>query len=361
MNRSFGLPHHTEVSAKDQVQKDGWGFGKQPLPPGTPKAVLPLELGIKDDQTLRFLVFGDCGGVLNPGPQEHVAAAMATVIAEVKPAFALIVGDLIYFNGAPAQWPIQFYEPYATTLSGVPIIAFPGNHDGDPCPLTPGSGIASFMANMCTAKPEIPPGDPQFEYGRHTQTLPYCDWTLAAEAFTLITLWSNVPSGGHLYPSQTDYLTAQLKAARSTVPCIVGLHHPPYSVDSHHGGSLRMGKALDAAFAAARRCPELVLSGHVHNYQRFTRTVQDPVMTGGQKYVGNVTYLVSGNGGYHNLHKLAHDATPGLEVTTDTTFRKGDDKDYGFCVLTASPAGLTGEYVAVDHHSGTVIRHADTF
>ena len=57
-----------------------------------------------------------------------------------------------------------------------------------------------------------------------------------------------------------------------------------------------MGAALDAAFQSSERTPDLVLSGHVHDYQRFTRTMAD-----GRK----VPYVVIGNGGYDNLHKLA--------------------------------------------------------
>ena len=64
---------------------------------------------------------------------------------------------------------------------------------------------------MCTPKPEVPPADPQFEYGRHTQTEPWCDWTLELKAVTIIGLYSNVPSGGHLEQSQIDWLIAEFQ------------------------------------------------------------------------------------------------------------------------------------------------------
>ena len=38
----------------------------------------------------------------------------------------------------------------------------------------------------------------------------------------------------------------------------MAVHHPPYSVDAHHGGSKEIGDALDSAFNAAKRWPEMV-------------------------------------------------------------------------------------------------------
>lgn len=353
MTRQFGLPRPTDVRARDQLQKtESELVGIQPLPsPYAPAAVTPASVGIKDAPVIQFLLFGDCGGVKQPDYQNHVAAAMAGVLPTVAPEFALIVGDLVYFNGDPDQWVPQFYEPYAQALSGVPIIAFPGNHDGDDTDGVTGSGIASFMANMCTATPEIPLGDPQFEYGRHTQTLPSCDWALELQALTIISVWSNVPSGGYLFPEQAAFLTAQLKAAPADVPVMVGAHHPPYSVDAHHGGSASMGASLDGCFQAAGRQPEIVVSGHVHDDQRFTRMLNSQP----------ITYLVSGNGGYHNLHELASDATAPMQVDSETVFEFGDDQNWGFHIITAGHGKIGGEYVSVSRDGETVTRNADTF
>lgn len=66
------------------------------------------------------------------------------------------------------------------------------------------------MANFCTATPQAPPCDPALEFGRHTQTLPWSDWTLELQAATIIGLYSNVPSDGHFETSQTDWMAAQL-------------------------------------------------------------------------------------------------------------------------------------------------------
>jgi acid phosphatase type 7 len=56
------------------------------------------------------------------------------------------------------------------------------------------------------------------------------------------------------------------------------MHHPIYPADGNHGGSAYMGGMLDQAVQASGRQPDLVFSGHVHNYQRFTRaTAADDV------------------------------------------------------------------------------------
>ena len=356
VTRLLGIPPALPgrpILSKTQLQKSYPPAVKEPLPsPYTPALVTPDRLGITDAATVQFVMFGDCGGVSDPNPQNLVANAILSLrqSGAINPAFALLVGDLVYFNGDPAQWAPQFYEPYCHSLGGVPIIAFPGNHDGDASDGIPGSGIASFLANMCTPSPKIPPGDPTFEYARHTQTLPSCDWALELEALTIIAVWTNVPSGGDLYPEQTAFLTAQLKAARPKIPVMVGVHHPPYSVDAHHGGSAKIGQAIDACIAAAGRCPDIVASGHVHDFQHLVRTYQ------GWK----IPYIVSGNGGYHNLHNLASDATAGLQVDPETVFNYGDDTNYGFCIITAGGGKISGEYVSIGK-DGTITRSADTF
>ena len=82
----------------------------------------------------------------------------------------------------------------------------------------------------------------------------------------------------------------------------------------------RIGDLLDAAFTASARTPDLVLNGHVHNYQRFTRTLTGTTLA----------YIVIGNGGYRNLHHLAKGAAAGEHVTPDVVYEFGDAKHWGF-------------------------------
>jgi hypothetical protein len=118
-----------------------------------------------------------------------------------------------------------------------------------------------------------------------------------------------------------------------------------------HGGAQRIGDALDGAFSSSGRVPDLVLSGHVHDYQRFTRA-----MDGGK----TLTYVVIGNSGYHNLHRLANDAQPGEQVVDGVTFEFGDDKGWGYLELTIGANTISGAYNAVTK-TGEVTAKADTF
>ena len=101
----------------------------------------------------------------------------------------------------------------------------------------------------------------------------------------------------------------------------------------------------------------MVMSGHVHDYQRFSRT------SGGRQ----VPYIVSGNGGYHNLHQLARGAAHGQELATGVTFEFGDASRYGFLKLAVSGHTISGEYVGVkpgtmpDGSDAQITAQVDTF
>jgi hypothetical protein len=263
-----------------------------------------------------------------------------------KPACVYTVGDVVYFNGVATEYIPQFYEAYGHLQ--LPIVGIPGNHDGDTTDDPTRRPLDTFMANFCAPTPELPPGEE--EYDRDVETQPYCDWTLALDAVTIVGIYTNVPSGGHLEQSQVDWLTSELTSAPSNLPLIVALHHPPYSIDAMHGGSQRMGEALDGAFTSASRAPDLVLSGHVHDYQRFTRTLDGK----------QLPYVVIGNSGYHNLHRLAQDAQLGMQVADGIVFEFGDDKHWGFLELTIDGMKISGSYTAVTK-DGEVTAGVDTF
>lgn len=350
MTRRVGLPPASTVRAADQLQKSFPPGLTQPLPPGTPGRATGEQVGIKDPgASVTFLVIGDHGGIENPTPQDHVAAALAKEVEAGEIAFVNSVGDWVYYDADPDQWMPQFYQPYANVLA--PFVGIMGNHDGDPNPVVHGSGVPSWMANMCTQSPVAPPGDPELEFGRHTQTQPYCDFTLELEAVTIVGVWSNVPSGGRLEASQVAWLTEEVAAAPHDRPLVVQLHHPPLSIDAHHGGSKRMGDALAGAFQQAVRWPALILSGHVHDAQFFTANVGD-----GTK----IKYVVIGNSGYRNLHALAGDATPGMDLGGGVTFDYGDASGWGYLKLTVAAGKIAGEYVQVGH-DGTVTPGAYMF
>ena len=125
--------------------------------------------------------------MLAPGPQNAVSTAMQS---EGKmPAFVYTVGDIVYFYGEESKYQHQFYEPYGHL--DVPIVGIAGNHDGDrERPHSERAPLDAFMANFCDSEPRSPAADPEFEFGRHTQTQPWCDWTLTLESVTIVGVYS---------------------------------------------------------------------------------------------------------------------------------------------------------------------------
>jgi 3',5'-cyclic AMP phosphodiesterase CpdA len=337
MDRATG---RSTVTAAEQLQKSHPRHHThvQPLPEGSPGKVSGKDVGIDDPgDGISFFVIGDHGGVKAAGPQNAVSYAMQKATDD-DVAFVYSVGDIVYFYGERWEYPHQFYEPYAHVR--VPIVGVAGNHDGDTKgEHTERKPLDGFMENFCDTTPSIPPTDPELEFGRHTQTQPYCDWTLELEALTIVGIYSNVVPGGNFEPSQVEWLTAELAAARADKPLIVALHHPPYSVDSMHGGSEHMGEVLDQAFDDSKRTPDLVLSGHVHDYQRFTR----------KRGKEEIPYIVIGNSGYHNLHLFAKGTKAGERVgeDSDVTFEFGESAEYGFLKLTVSKGKISGEFTGV--------------
>jgi hypothetical protein len=152
-------------------------------------------------------------------------------------------------------------------------------------------------------------------------------------------------------------MAAQLKAAPTDRPLILTFHHPPLSVDAMHGGSKKMVAAVTQACASANRYPDVILTGHVHDYQRFSWDLAGHT----------ITTIVQGNSGYHNLHKLASDAKPGLDLGNGVTFEYGDDAGYGFLTLTVSGGKISGTYTGVvpgtmpDGSDATITPGKDSF
>ncbi len=301
-----------------------------------------------DAGKLVFHCVGDTGGIHGTATEEAIAVEMENQLkaaaAGAKPAFFYNLGDVIYFNGQSTLYKTEFYEPYQYYPSL--IFAIPGNHDGDThvykgdTPDTEPS-LHGFFQNFCAAQPE------HVSPYRMSMTQPYVFWTLQAPFVTIIGLYSNVEGSldarGRM--DQQHYLETQLKAAPADTKLLITVHHPPFSLDTAHGGTPDILNALDRAMKATGRTPDAVLSGHVHNYQRFTRTVN------GKK----VPYVVAGAGGYANdarsMHKiqseLLNEKLPYQTTHKDVVFEKFEEEQAGFLRITASAKEVQFEYFRV--------------
>jgi hypothetical protein len=325
------------------------------LPP--PTGTAPFRLDLKDiiapdhyqaivqNKKLTFHLNGDMGGIQYAVPQELVAKGMEADFdpkadPSETPAFLYITGDCVYFNGEVTEYYKQFYQPYEFYEG--PIFAVPGNHDGENLPGQ--NTLDGFTRNFCAPNPVKMPesGDSH----RTAMIQPNVYWTLLTPLVNIVGLYSNVPAGGEIRTPQTEWLIEELQSLPKTVPLLVALHHPVYSADDHHSGSTYMKDALEQAAATAGRHPDMVLAGHVHDYQRLTKTMAD-----GTKAL----YLVTGAGGYHNLHTIMK--VNGARMIAPVVFndRQGDpvtleaysDDHHGFLRLEVTPKLITGRYYEV--------------
>lgn len=321
-----------------------------PLPAPTGPAPYRLDLkdvvdpGVYDQITasgqMRFHMFGDCGGVKYPVPQQIVADVIARDFdSSPHPAFLYLLGDVIYYNGQATDYYDQFYEPYQHYPA--PIVAVPGNHDGDALNPAVEPSLSAFVANFCSPTPAHSPD--ARDVRRLTMIQPNVYWTFLTPVLTLIGVYSNVPEGGEVAPDQAQWLAGELKDAPTDRPVAVCLHHPIYSADGFHGGSQRMGHVIDTAAAAAGRGPDLVFTGHVHNYQRFTRTVNGRA----------IPYVIAGAGGYWHLHAMARAADgsslnpPWTDPATGVVLESCCDDRHGYLRVDATPTSMTGTYLSV--------------
>ena len=246
-------------------------------------------------------------GEISPSVEESqiaVAKAMNADLSadhpESSPAFFFHLGDVIYFDNTPAGYHEQFYVPYQDYAGK--IVAIPGNHDGEVFLGNQKSTLVEFIKNFCQAEPAVPPdASPVI---REMSAQPGIFWWLKAPFADIVGLYSNCGEGpgairGKI-PREEMYdwfksTLKRIKSARSSGKrraLIVATHHPGVTAgmfhsSDGHGPSEEMRQDMDDAFDGQGIWPDLVLSAHDHNYQRFTRRRQGRT----------TTYIVAGGGG----------------------------------------------------------------
>jgi hypothetical protein len=173
--------------------------------------------------------------------------------------------------------------------------------------------------------------------------------------------WAAVPD------VQLDFLTAQftrIKAEGYAGAVVLAVHHPPFSYASktpagavtgaggnHAGNSVMLGQ-IDSICKAVGVYPHAVLSGHAHNYQRYTRKIAFK----GKTYT--VPFVVCGDGGHHvNPVVMGRKGQPAVEPADNInvgyldvnpvvqakglTLNKHDQKNYGYLRITVNAQQLT--------------------
>jgi len=218
-----------------------------------------------------FVGYGDMR-FTDPADTQHSNAAVRRAeiarIAEERPAFVVISGDLV-LTGADAQdWKVFDAETAPLRQAGIELLPALGNHDVR-------GAEDRALENYFQRFPRLE--------GRRW-------YSARAGNLVIFVLDSNSPDGPG--SRQWRWLEQGLEALPPDVDFVlVALHHPPLtrSHDKMFGGghSPRPQEEQLASLLEkheqSMRARIIVMAGHVHNYERYERN--------------GVTYLVSGGGG----------------------------------------------------------------
>jgi hypothetical protein len=327
---------------------------------------IPPEVAaaINAAKAISFHAVGDTGAAkvnrsqTAPVAIEHEAHVADTMAADSKPdgsgpAFFFHLGDVIYNFGEAQYYYDQFYEPFRAYDR--PVFAIPGNHDGmvfgqgSSAPQVP--TLDAFLTNFCAGAPG--PSPDAGGLSRSVMTQPGVYFSLDAPYVSIIGLYSNVldgpgvisSQGGHfpLVDDQLDFLESELERLKADRTAgkravVLAVHHPPLSADAKHGGSTGVQADIDKACKAAGLWPDVVLSGHAHLYQRFTRFLPNGQQT---------PYIVSGSGGFA--------ATQPRENAPAVCTMVGDHRlelepiiDFGYLTVTTDAKTLTVVFKTAD-------------
>jgi calcineurin-like phosphoesterase family protein len=288
---------------------------------------------------IRFHAVGDTGRPGHNDQQQAVADDMTLdyqpAAAGNNPAFFLHLGDVIYGPNKDQMYRDEFYRPYMHYPGK--IIAIPGNHDGEVFAASDRESLQAYLANFCAANPAVPAAAQQVGILRQMVAQPGAYWWLNAPFVDLIGLYSNVLEGpGALVgqggdTSQKDWLVKTLreiaatrKSSGASKALIIATHHPPFS-SSGHSGSPQMLADIDDTCNTAGIIYDAVLSGHAHNYQRYTRRVNF------NGVAREIPFVVAGGGGHGAQAVKDAYGQPDGDHTYESALG-----DYGYVLVTVS-------------------------
>ena len=190
------------------------------------------------------------------------------ILAGSAPDLVLHTGDVVYPDGAAADYGQGFFQPFAGLISRVPVYPTLGNHD------VKSGGGAPFLTNFF-----LPEGGPVADRRAYS-----FDWGPAH--FVCLDCMT---TPFHPGSEQLAWLEEDLGRSDRTWK-VAFFHVPPYG-PSRHGDNEPLQEALVPVLA--RGGVDLVLNGHDHVYARYFP-------------VDGVTYVVTGGGG-KNLYQVRAD------------------------------------------------------
>jgi hypothetical protein len=331
------------------------GIQPLPAPTGPPPYHLALEKfldvdklkAIESGAELQFQLVGDTSGSPDSSLPEGVSgSAAAHKGASIRLAFLYLLGNIVD-GGSARLYHVQFYSRFQDYPG--PIFAIAGEGDSA-LPLGQHS-LDGFLRNFCAPNAtHLPEAGSSI---RTAMTQPNIYWTLDTPYATIVGLYTNVVTGGYIDDTQKEWLISELKSAPPEKALIVAMYDPIYSMTTATSGSDYLSNVLDQAILAAGRAPDLILSGHDNNYQRFSRQLGP----GGRI----IPYVVIGNGRYSQLQKLA--GSPKLPMSIPARAQPSgtlileqyNDTSPGFLRFTANGSMLKGDYFSADRSRSSTL------
>jgi Calcineurin-like phosphoesterase len=337
-----------------------------PFKPSIGDAVMVLDdffppqtiQGIQKRGSIAFHAIGDSG--VGTPEQHAVADAMSLDLkpqnSELGPAFLLHLGDIIYGPDKTARYANRFYRPNDNYPNL--IFAIPGNHDGEVRSTQDHSSLEAFFVNFCQPKGKQPTLGVSF--GRSMPNQPGAYWRLKCPFVEIVGLYSGTGEnyGAIAHPEIGDQQkiwlakaleTIAMEPSKSKKALIIAVHHPPYARGLMEGGFGHPGnpdmlKDIDDCCKQAGVWPDLVLSAHAHNYQRYMRTLS---VNGAER---TIPYLISGGGGIGPQSV----AIPLGTLSADGTVRYVNAlQSHGYLTVTISATQLTTAFTRTDNTTRT--------
>lgn len=235
-----------------------------------------------EKQAYRFVAIGDIGA---QSPDQKL---LAVQIYKEKPDLVVVPGDIVYSTGRITEYRTKFWNIYnsdketiesAPIMRSVPFVAAPGNHDiGNRDLDRYPDGLAYFMFwNQPLNGPEGGEGSAWAPAVKGTETNIKAFKDAAGDAFPRMGNFSfNYGNAHWLYldsnpyvkwddKTLTDWIKKDLEGAKNATWRFVVFHHPGFNSSRAHFEEQQM-RPVSQLFEDGK--VDVVLTGHVHNYQR---------------------------------------------------------------------------------------------
>jgi Calcineurin-like phosphoesterase len=347
---------------------------------------------------ITFHLIGDSGATAQSKYLSEIKAADAVTndfhssSPANRPSFMFHLGDVVYNFGEWNYYYDQFYEPFRNYAA--PIFAIPGNHDSFVLPGTAKGDepLTTFLRNFCGTTLAVTKDAASLH--RTCMMQPGVYFALDAPFVRILGLFSNAledpgvissesgmtgaapkgkkgskgkNAGTPKWPAVPDYqlefLTSQfeqIKSSNYSGAVIIAVHHPPFTYSPNttgsgggkHYASPIMLAEIDTICQQTGVYPHAVISGHAHNYQRYTRKL----IFGGKDY--SVPFIICGDSGHNvtsvvssSFGKKVPEPADNLDVsymdtstvvkTMGLTLNKHDQTNSGFLRVSVTAQKLT--------------------